>query len=245
MLPSLLPSLLPAVLLALLAGTVRGFSGFGYAVIMVLGLTRLLPVQQAVITAILLDLICCLGLLPAALRHCHRPLLGRLALGMLISLPLGVWLLQVVPGHWMSLAVGGISLLGGILLLTRLRLPNGAPRLAIPAGMASGLAMTTASAGGPPLMIYLLNQPLPVEVQRATAIVFFALCSTASLIGISGSGLFGQQLILLAALLWLPSQLGNQAGHWLFRRFGARAFHHWVAPLLIVLALWVILHPGR
>lgn len=241
----MLASFLPAVLLALLAGTVRGFSGFGYAVIMVLGLTRLLPVQQAVVTAILLDLVCCLGLLPGAVRRCERPLLLRLCLGMLLSLPCGIWLLQVVPGIWMSRVVGGLSLLGGVLLLTRLRLPNGAPRLAIPAGVASGLAMTTASAGGPPLMVYLLNQPLPAEVQRATAIVFFALCSSASLLGLAGNGLLGMPQAWLALMLWLPSLLGNQLGQHLFARYGTGGLHYWVAPLLIVLALWVIVHPGH
>jgi uncharacterized membrane protein YfcA len=94
-------------------------------------------------------------------------------------------------------------------------------------------------------MVYLLNQPLPAEVQRATAIVFFALCSSASLLGLAGNGLLGMQQAWLALMLWLPSLLGNQLGQHLFARYGTGGLHYWVAPLLIVLALWVIVHPGH
>lgn len=154
----MLPTLLP-LLLAALAGLVRGFSGFGYAVIMGLGLAWVLPRSQAVATALLLDLVCVLGVLPWAWRHRDPALLAPLLLGMVLSSPASVWLLQALPASGLHLMAGVIALLGGLMLLTRWQLPGGMPRLALPVGSASGLAMTCASAGGPPLMYYLLNQP--------------------------------------------------------------------------------------
>ena len=136
--------MLAAAMLALLAGVVRGFAGFGYAVIVVLGLNLLLSPQAALATAILLDLACCLGLLREAARHCHRPLLGRLLLGMLLALPVGLWVVSWLPAGVMAQLVGGISLLGCLLLLLNRPLPALARRFAVSAGIASGLATTTA-----------------------------------------------------------------------------------------------------
>ncbi|MGL4755071.1 MAG: sulfite exporter TauE/SafE family protein [Aeromonadaceae bacterium] len=233
--------MLAAAMLALLAGVVRGFAGFGYAVIVVLGLNLLLSPQAALATAILLDLACCLGLLREAARHCHRPLLGRLLLGMLLALPVGLWVVSWLPAGVMAQLVGGISLLGGLLLLLNRPLPALARRFAVSAGIASGLAMTTASAGGPPLMVYLLNQPLPAAAQRATAILFFALCSAAVLLGFGCRGLLGAEVWHMAALMLLPSLLGNQLGQWLFRRYRPQGFRRGVAPLLMLMSLWVLL----
>lgn len=238
----MLLSILIAAVIAGLAGLVRGFSGFGYAVMMVLGLNLLMPAQPAIATAILLDLTCSLGLLAEARSGCERRLLGRLVLGMVLSLPVGLWIMTVLPAHWMSQLVGAVSLVGGVLIWCRVPLPQLHNRLAVPAGMASGLAMTTASAGGPPLMVYLMNQPLPAQTQRATAIWFFALCSSGSLLGMALCGLLSLDNLRWAAVLWLPSVLGNQLGLRLFRRHGQLAFHLWVAPLLILLALWVMWH---
>jgi len=230
-----------AAVLALLAGVVRGFSGFGYAVIVVLGLNLLLAPQAALATAILLDLACCLGLLREAAVQCHRPLLGRLSLGMLLALPVGLWAVSWLPPGVLSPLVGGVSLLGGVLLLVDWPLPQLAHRFSITAGLASGLAMTTASAGGPPLMLYLLNQPLPAAVQRATAILFFALCSAAVLLGLALGGLVTSSVLQMAAWMWLPSLLGNQLGQWLFQRYQPRGLRRWVAPLLVLMSLWVLL----
>ena len=230
-----------AVVLALLAGVVRGFTGFGYAVIVVLGLNLLMAPQAALATAILLDLACCLGLLRQAAAQCHRPLLARLVIGMVLALPLGLWAISWLPAGIMSQLVGGISLLGGLLLLLDRPLPQLAQRFAISAGIASGLAMTTASAGGPPLMLYLLNQPLPAAVQRATAILFFALCSSAVLLGLMAAGLITGEVLQMAALMLLPSLVGNQLGQWLFRRYRPSGFRRAVAPLLMILSVWVLL----
>lgn len=101
--------------------------------------------------------------------------------------------------------------------------------------------MTTASAGGPPLMLYLLNQPLPAAVQRATAILFFALCSSAVLLGLMATGLITGEVLQMAALMLLPSLVGNQLGQWLFRRYRPSGFRRAVAPLLMILSVWVLL----
>lgn len=229
-----------AFLIAFLAGVVRGYSGFGYAVLVVLGLNLLMPAQQALVTAILLDLACCLGLLRQAALSCHTPLLKQLVLGMVAILPVGLILVNWLPSSLMSLIVGGVSLIGGVLLWLNRPIRPLSNRFAWVAGMTSGLAMTTASAGGPPLMVYLLNQPISARQQRSTAILFFAICSSCALVGLLVSGLFNKQIIEFAAIMFLPSLLGNQLGQRLFYRFGHLGFRQWVAPLLIMMSCWVI-----
>jgi uncharacterized membrane protein YfcA len=233
--------MIAAFTIAFIAALIRGFSGFGYAVLVVLGLNLLMPAQQAIATAIFLDLVCCLSLIPRALHDYHRVLLKELLLGMVLMLPVGMWAVNFLPAPLMSLIVGSVSLLGGVLLWLNIPLRKLHHQFAIPAGMASGLAMTTASAGGPPMMVYLLNQPIPSIQKRSTAILFFAVCSGCTCIGLAFSGLINGNTLHWGGLMLLPSLLGNYCGQKSFQQWGHLPFQRGIAPLLILMSLWVIL----
>ncbi|GAM60724.1 hypothetical protein JCM19232_3666 [Vibrio ishigakensis] len=62
--------------------------------------------------------------------------------------------------------------------------------------------MTTASAGGPPLVLYLLNLSLKGSELRATAIVFFILSSAASLLGLLYVNAVSLQSIQISLMLF-------------------------------------------
>lgn len=226
--------------IAFIAAFIRGFSGFGYAVLLVLGLNLVMPAQQAIATAILLDLVCCFSLIPRALHDYHRVLLKELLIGMAIMLPVGVWAVNILPAPLMSLIVGSVSLLGGVLLWLNIPLRKLHHQFAIPAGMASGLAMTTASAGGPPMMVYLLNQPIPSAQKRSTAILFFAVCSGCTCVGLALSGLINGSTLHWGGMMLIPSLLGNFCGQKSFQLWGHLPFQRGFAPLLILMSLWVI-----
>ncbi len=60
-------------LLAFTAGLVRGFSGFGFSMILALGLMATVPPSVAVPVALLLDLVCSAGLWIGACRGFTSP----------------------------------------------------------------------------------------------------------------------------------------------------------------------------
>ncbi len=61
-------------LLAFAAGLVRGYSGFGFAMLLALGLLTRLSPAQVVPVALMLDLACSVSLWPGALRSSMCPL---------------------------------------------------------------------------------------------------------------------------------------------------------------------------
>ncbi|WP_280541874.1 sulfite exporter TauE/SafE family protein [Chromohalobacter sp. 11-W] len=243
--PPTFPILAAAMSLALLAGMVRGYCGFGFAMLMALGLMLFMAPIQAVPLALVLDLVTSLGLWRRALRHADWPCLRYLLLGMAAMTLLGVWLLANVPASPMRIVVALLALSGAVALLCQREAAPAGPKthhwgVTLGAGGLSGLCMTLASAGGPPLMLYLLYRRMPPLVMRATAIVFFASSSSASLLGLGLVGALNASTWHWAAWLILPAVLGNALGQWRFECAPPRSLKTSVAPLLIALSLWVL-----
>lgn len=232
--------------LTLLAGAIRGYCGFGFAMIVALGLVGELPPTEAVPLALLLDLLASTGLWRRAACQVAWPRLWCLLVGMLVATVAGVGLVSSLPTTALSVAVALLSLSGAVAIMLRSEV---AARPAAPcfsratdmvAGAASGFCMTIASAGGPPLMLYLLHRRLSPAALRATAILFFAASSTASLIGMAGVGIVGVDTLWRAGVLIVPSLAGNALGQWLFERSRPVSLKVTVVPLLVVLSLWVL-----
>nr|WP_206062588.1 sulfite exporter TauE/SafE family protein [Kushneria phosphatilytica] len=112
-------TIVTAMAIALLAGVTRGYCGFGFAMLVALGLSGFMAPVEAVPVALLLDLLAAAGLLQVAARHAHRRVLGRLVLGMLLAVGLGVWLLSRMPAAPMRMVIALLSLSGGMALLCR------------------------------------------------------------------------------------------------------------------------------
>lgn len=248
---SSMPLLGAAMALACFAGVVRGYCGFGFAMLLALGLTLLLPPIEAVPLALLLDLLTSVGLWRRASRLAEWGLLRQLLCGMLVATAVGVSLMAMLPAAPMRVAIAVLALLGALALLVRPEPLAGEEPVAavsrgqqtwsgVAAGALSGLCMTLASSGGPPLMLYLLHRRLPPLELRAIAILFFAASSSASLIGLEMAGALGRETWGRAAWLLVPALIGNLLGQWYFERSPPRSMKLTVAPLLMALSLWVL-----
>ncbi|MFF7707688.1 TSUP family transporter [Pseudomonas sp. NPDC007930] len=226
--------------LAALAGLIRGYTGFGFAMILALGLLTRLPPALVIPVTLMLDLACSVGLWPGAWRRFDRALARPLLLGMLLALPLGSGLLAWLPGRWLAPLIALFCLAGGLLVLWRpAAVPARPPRpgAAWLAGLGSGLATSLASAGGPPLMLYLLRSGLAPAPMRATAIVFFFASSACALLMLLAFGVLGQAHLALAASLLLPALAGSLAGQWLHRHWPPRSVRGVMGGLLVVLSV--------
>jgi len=164
---------------------------------------------------------------------------------MLLAVPIGTLLLTILPALWMTPAVAAVCLVGSGLILARpvaaQKTVDQSRHLAFPAGLASGLAMSMASAGGPPLMLYLLRSGLDVTQLRATAILFFAANSACALLGLWLFDALGTEHLQLAVGLLLPALLGNFAGQYLHHRWQPGSLRVIVGALLAGLSGWLLL----
>ena len=96
------------VLAAFVAGTVRGFSGFGTALVFMPVAAQVLPPLWAIITVALMDVFGPVPNIPAALRKSDHGDLARLLGTTLLALPVGLWVLTMVAP---DLFRTGVSLL--------------------------------------------------------------------------------------------------------------------------------------
>lgn len=226
--------------LAFVAGVVRGYSGFGFAMILALGLLIRLAPTLVIPVVLMLDVVGSVSLWPRALKTFHRQVGVRLIVGMWLALPLGLLALARLPEQWTAPIAAGLCLLGGILSLTKAQAAPSTNTLnvhwALPVGIASGLATAMASAGGPPLIVYLLRSGLPALQVRSTAIGFFAISSASSLGVLGALKVLSLAHLQLAASLVLPSLAGSVLGQWLFRR-KPMSLQRLVGGLLVMMAI--------
>ena len=79
-------------------------------------------------------------------------------------------------------------------------------------GAASGFTSTLAHAGGPPVMLYLLNRHRPRQTFVATSVYFFTVINLAKLPFYLGLGIFNRDTLLMSAMLVPLVPLGVWAG---------------------------------
>ncbi len=203
---------------ALVAGTVRGFSGFGTAMVYLPVAGQVLPPFVAIATLLMMDL---LGPLPNLRRgwgEMHRPDLLRLCAGLLALLPVGIWVLSRADPDLFRYAVSLVSLLLLAALLSGLRYRGAlVPPLVYATGGVSGFLMGVSGLPGPPVVLFYMASPLPAAAIRATVLVYLFLTDLAMLPMLALFGQLSGGALLAGLALAAPNLLGNVLGARLFR----------------------------
>jgi len=221
------PSLVFLLFSAAAAGLARGFSGFGSALIFVpLASTAVGPLV-AVPLLLVVDGITTLGLVAPAARLANRTDVARMALGALMGVPTGVWLLSRLDPLIIRWSIVAIVILLLALLMSGWRYRNQPkPPVTIAVGAVSGLLTGIAQIGGPPVIAYWLGGAVSAIVMRANFILYFAISTVLSAVGYVWSGLVTAEVLILAACMaplyaigvWLGSRMFGMASELTFRR---------------------------
>jgi uncharacterized protein len=238
------PSIVLLCVLALVAGTARGFSGFGAALIFVPLASRLVGPQQASPLLLMTDAIVALPLIWSAWSKASRRDVALLAAGGLVGAPLGTTVLALGDPLTLRWLIATLTALMLVLLLSGWRYRHAPSASAtIGVGAVSGLFSGIAQIGGPPVVAYLLGRDTAAATMRATTILFFAVGSAISLVSYHVGGLLTGEVARLslsilpffAMGLWLGSRLFRFASEHTFRRicFGLIA-----GSLLLSLPVW-------
>jgi hypothetical protein len=216
-----------AVAVVAIAGVLRGFSGFGSAMILAPSLAALYPVKVAVPLIILLEVALSFQLLPAAVKQVVWREIGLLTLAALPGLVVGVLLLEVMPEATLRLAISGAIILFLCLLLANVRRRGPVTDAGLLAtGALSGVANGASGVGGPPVVLYYLAGDGSAAALRATVICYFFALDVVSAGIFAARGLLTVQVVGLtvvsvpAAVLgvWLGSRWFAQASEATYRR---------------------------
>jgi uncharacterized membrane protein YfcA len=232
--------LIPVVIFA---AVVRGFSGFGFAAIAVVGFNVFLAPQQSVAIVLSLDLICSMNLCRQALKQADFTTLKRLFCGSLLGIPLGYCLLMLLPTEILKILICITILFFCLLLLSEYR-PFNTDKTStkIGFGLASGAGTASASVGGPMIVYYMLSSNLSTSSQRATMILFFIASEAIAIIGLIAGGVVDSTLPNALLILVIPTFVSVHFGQYLFNRKPPQSLKSFALPVLIAVALFGIIN---
>ncbi len=208
-----------------LAGVVRGFSGFGSALILTPALSALYGPVVGVPIVIVLEVALSFQLLPAAWPRCDQRQVGLMTLAAMPGIPLGAWILGRSDPEVLRWAISGGILLFLSALLLGLRRKGLAtwPGLAL-AGALSGVTNGASGIGGPPVVLYYLAGQSIAATIRANVIVFFFAIDLVTLPWLWAQGLLQLGTFMAAAVTLPAAMIGVWFGSRLFRRASERIF---------------------
>lgn len=231
-------------LAAAMAGLVRGFSGFGSGLVFMPVAGAVLPPAQAVAVLAMMDLLGPLVNMPGALRTGAPREIGRLVLGMLPGLPLGLAALIWIDPDMFRWTVSGLALLTVVALVAgwQWRGSRGR-RTTVATGFLSGIVGGATALPGPPVVLYYMASPMPVAQVRANLSMFLVMVDLGMVAALGLAGQLSWWLATVSLMLLVPFILANAVGSALFRPDRARLYKvlAWVliaASALAGLPLW-------
>lgn len=200
------------------AGIVRGFAGFGTAMVYLPVAGQFLTPFAALTTLVIKDLTAPLIHVPRALRDGHPADVLRLAAGAALTVPLGVLVLSLVPAEAFRWAVSLVALAMLALMIGGFRYRGKLTRpMVFGTGALSGFLAGSVGLPGPPVIVLYMASALPVAAIRANSMLFLLTADVLMLAVLGWNGFLDGSAVVLGVLLILPYLAGNWTGALLFR----------------------------
>jgi uncharacterized membrane protein YfcA len=217
------------VLATFVAGLVRGFAGFGTAMIYLPVASQFIPPVWALTAMVLFDVIGPLPNMPRAIREGHPRDVIRLAVGLSFGLPLGVYFLTVMSPEFFRYSVSILALTLLVLLMSGFRYKGTLTKPLIfgTGGLGGFLAGVSGLAGPPVIMLYMASTQ-PAKVIRANTTLYLLLADVATLVLFGIWGLLHSTALLIGLALIIPYSVATMIGAALFDP-SRETLYRWIA----------------
>lgn len=225
-----------AAAVATTAGLVRGFSGFGGAMVYMPLIAAVYEPRIAAVTILLVDFFSATPFAVPEMRRCTWREVLPITLAMVVGVPFGTWALIVLDPIVLRWAIA-ILVLGLLPVVASGWRYRGAPRLPITlaVGLFSGVSAGAVQIAGPPVILYWLSGGSSAATVRANLMVFFMMCGVALVVAYAYEGLFTANSLALSLLLGVPYVLGMGVGSYFFRGSSDHLYRR-IAYAIIALA---------
>lgn len=210
---------------AFLGGLARGFVGFGGALVFLPISAQYLSPFWAITVLAFMEILGPIPTVRQKWRAADHGDLRRLITGAVICLPIGLFILTLVPEEVFQYAVCLVSIGMLAILATgfryRGRVSSG---MVVAIGGAGGLLGGLTGQPGPPVIISYMARPLPAQVIRANMSLFLLIYDVMVTGFVCVMGKLALVPVVLGLLMSLPNMAGNMLGGWLFRPDRDRVF---------------------
>ncbi|MEM7631222.1 MAG: sulfite exporter TauE/SafE family protein [Pseudomonadota bacterium] len=226
------------------AGLVRGFTGFGSALIIMPAASSVLDPFAALVFLTTVEFWGPLPNLPAALRTGQRAETLYLLGGAAVGLPLGLWALSFLAPEVFGWLVSCVVLVLLSLVMTGWRYRGALPPRAVAGvGSVGGFLGGVAGVPGPPVIMLYMASALPIAVIRANFLLYLLGIDLLMIAVLLGAGLLDMVALTVGVLLVPLYMLANVAGAWVFdpgaeRLFRAVAYLVIAASAILGLPIW-------
>jgi len=230
-----------AVLSVFAAGLIRGFSGFGSALINAPILSLIWGPTVGVPVAALVEIAPAIQLTPKAIKIAHWKTVWAFSIPAVILLPLGTFILVSVPADDMRRAIGAIVLVVALILWSgwRYRGPRGTGP-AIGVGLVGGALAGATGVAGPPVILYLMSSNDSPALTRANLIAYFTIILFGFIVVLTLKGLITIEIAWLVGVLLVPFVVGATIGTKMFPLASEKTFRIIALTTLTVSSLYVL-----
>lgn len=219
-----------------LSGAVRGFSGFGSALIYVPLMSALYGPQIGAATFLLIDMVTGILFSLGVWRQAVWREIVPLAIAAIFAAQFGTLILQYADPATLRWTMAAIVLVIVVVLGSGWRY-HGKPLLivTIAVGLIAGFLGGAVQISGPPVVLYWLGSMAAATVVRANFIVYFAIFAMALTVTYLFKGLLTPEVIALAILIGPLHIAAMWGGSKLFHIASERTYRR-VAYVIITLA---------
>jgi hypothetical protein len=225
-----------ALAAALVAGFVRGFTGFGSALVFMPVASAAFSPQLAAPVLLVTDFVLGLPLIVSVLRLVRWRTVLPAAAAALVTSPIGAYALAKGDPLVLRWFISAIVVALLLLLASGWRY-RGKPRplASLGVGASAGFLGGIGQVSGPPVVAYWISGPDPAVIIRANLICFFAVISIASFAAYFWNGLFTADVGILVVVVAPAYALALFVGARLFHRTSGGGYRL-VAYVVIALA---------
>ena len=229
---------------ALIAGIVRGFSGFGTAMIYLPIAAQVLPPLWAILSMMMMDIFGPIPLIKPALKDAKKRDLLLLLGGFACLLPVGLAVLSMISPDSYRYFVSILSLVLLVCLIFGLRYSGPMrPPLVVGVGALSGFSGGLGGVAGPPAILFYMASSLPVKTVRANVLLFLFFGDFLLLGVVTLRGELALAPLLLGLCMAIPCAIGNVIGARIFNPdkagiYKAVAYMVIAASAIIGLPFW-------
>ncbi len=231
-----------AMVVAFVAGWVKGMVGFAMPMVLVSGLSMMLPPDLA-LAGLILPTLVTNGVqalregAPAAVSSIRK---FRVFLGVgLVCLLASAQLINILSPKAFLLILGAPVSFFALVQLLGLKLTLQAPSMRVEAmvGAVAGAVGGISGVWGPPTVAYLTALNTPKKDQMRVQGVIYGLGAVALVVAHTGSGIFRSETALFSALLIVPAVAGMRGGQFLRDRIDQAQFRKLTLLVLLIAGL--------
>lgn len=216
------------------AGLMRGFAGFGSAMLMAPIFAILFGSAEMIVTVVAIELVVSLQLFPQVRGHADWKILAPMSIAACAAMPLGVWLLASVDKNTIVTGVSAIIVAFVLMMWSGWKYTGRrSPWASATVGAVSGAMMATTSVGGPPVLIYLLSGNDKPAVHRANIVTYYFLTQFLLIVIVLATGVAGWDALARAVVLFPMMVLGAWAGGRMFHGLASERLYRNVALAIL------------